>query len=138
MQRLKEMIKPGDVVIVVILLLLSFLPMVIFYMNNATNGAENNTAIISVNGEVVETFILADDGETEVYEYTNDHGHENQIVRTNNEISISSANCTDQLCVRQGNVSEVGETVVCLPHKLIVEVSNDNPDNIENDIDIVS
>lgn len=140
MQKLKEMIKPGDIVIVIILLLLSFLPFLIFYMNNASNDAENNIATISVDGEVIETFTLADDGETEVYEYADEHGHENKIVRTGNEITISYANCVDQLCVRQGSVSKVGETLVCLPHKLIVEVSNDNPENIENnnDIDIVS
>ena len=37
-------------------------------------------------------------------------------------IRIKEANCGDQVCVRRGWAKENGETIVCLPHKLVIEV----------------
>lgn len=35
---------------------------------------------------------------------------------------IEEANCGDGTCVRTGAVSREGETIVCLPHRLVVRV----------------
>lgn len=138
MQKLKEMIKPGDIIILVVLLLVSFLPLLIFYLSNSAGDDDYNIATVSVDGEVIKSFELVDDDDTETYEYKDEDGDTNIIVRQGEEIGITYANCGDQICVRQGNISEVGETIVCLPHKLIVEVRANNPGSTGNDIDIVS
>jgi len=49
-------------------------------------------------------------------------GQENVIAVKNGNVSVTSATCPDQICVRQGAVSETGETIVCLPHKLVIEI----------------
>ena len=36
--------------------------------------------------------------------------------------SVIEANCGDHTCVRTGAVSREGETIVCLPHRLVVRV----------------
>ena len=36
--------------------------------------------------------------------------------------AVIEANCGDHTCVRMGAVSRDGETIVCLPHHLIVRV----------------
>lgn len=36
--------------------------------------------------------------------------------------SIIEANCGDHTCVRMGEISREGETVVCLPHRLVVSI----------------
>ena len=42
---------------------------------------------------------------------------------------MKEANCPDKLCIHQGKISKNGETIVCLPHGLIVEIkSDDNPE----------
>lgn len=35
---------------------------------------------------------------------------------------LIDADCPDQICVRQGMIDEVGETVTCLPNRLTVTV----------------
>ena len=35
---------------------------------------------------------------------------------------MKDAECPDKLCMRQGAISRDGQTIVCLPHKLVVEV----------------
>ena len=35
---------------------------------------------------------------------------------------IEYADCPDGLCVKQGEISERGQAVICLPHKLVVTI----------------
>lgn len=139
MKKLLKMMKPGDIVLLLFLVVLSFLPVIIFSYANATSGAEYNSAVISVDGEEIHRFILKDDGEREIYEYTDGDGHENIIVREGMTVYMIEASCPDQLCVRQGEVKRVGETIVCLPHRILVEVTSDNPDvDQDTGIDVIS
>lgn len=47
----------------------------------------------------------------------------NTVVVEDGEVYVSEADCPDHSCVRQGAVSHKGETIVCLPHRLVVEVT---------------
>lgn len=49
-------------------------------------------------------------------------GQENVIDIKDGKVSVTSATCPDQVCVNQGEISEDGETIVCLPHKLVIEI----------------
>lgn len=42
------------------------------------------------------------------------------------QASMSEANCPDLICVRTRAVSHVGESVICLPHGVIVTVIGDD------------
>jgi hypothetical protein len=47
----------------------------------------------------------------------------NVVVVEGGTVRVADADCRGHDCVGQGRVSEVGEQVVCLPHRLWVEVS---------------
>ena len=47
---------------------------------------------------------------------------ENTLVIKDGEVSITEADCKNQICVNTQAISEVGETIACLPHNLLVEV----------------
>lgn len=49
-------------------------------------------------------------------------GQKNEIEIKGGKASVTSADCPDQICVKQGAISEKGETIVCLPHKLVIEI----------------
>ncbi|RGG79932.1 NusG domain II-containing protein [Clostridium sp. AF17-2] len=38
---------------------------------------------------------------------------------------VTEADCPDQVCIRMGKISKTGETIVCLPHKLVIQVEGD-------------
>lgn len=45
---------------------------------------------------------------------------------------MEEANCPDGYCEEQGKISEHTQTIVCLPHKLVVEVlENENDQGLE-------
>ena len=46
----------------------------------------------------------------------------NTITVENNTIRVSGANCTTGSCVRQGAISKKNQVIVCLPHKLMIEI----------------
>ncbi|MFR4337598.1 MAG: NusG domain II-containing protein [Lachnospira pectinoschiza] len=35
---------------------------------------------------------------------------------------MTDADCPDKLCVKTGMISKTGETIVCLPHRVVVEI----------------
>ena len=47
---------------------------------------------------------------------------------------MKEADCPDQICVRHKAISKSGESIVCLPHKVVVEISSEE----EQDVDIVA
>ena len=47
---------------------------------------------------------------------------ENLVVVSGGKADVIEADCPDKLCVKQGKISKNGETIVCLPHKLVVEI----------------
>lgn len=141
MKKFFKMVKPGDFIIVALLVILSFLPLAIFtYQNNASANGDHLYVVISADGEVVHEMELKNDHTRETYEFVDEHGHENTIVREGQKVYMADANCTDLLCVQQGEITEIGETIVCLPNRVLVEITSDgeNPELNDEDIDIIS
>lgn len=46
----------------------------------------------------------------------------NTIVIKNGKADVTKADCKNQVCVNSRKISKNGETIVCLPHKLILTV----------------
>lgn len=49
----------------------------------------------------------------------------NTLVIQDHKADMTDADCPDQLCVHQKAVSAPGETIVCLPNKVVVEIVGD-------------
>lgn len=49
-------------------------------------------------------------------------------VRISNEsISIVQADCPDQVCVKTGQISRSGQSIVCVPNHIVITISGDSP-----------
>ena len=46
----------------------------------------------------------------------------NTVVIKNGYATVSKADCKNQICVNHKKISKKGETMVCLPNKVIVEI----------------
>lgn len=58
----------------------------------------------------------------------------NLIEIKDHKVHIAEANCPDKLCVKDGYISTPGQILVCLPHKVVVEIKGTNNSN-NNEID---
>ena len=60
---------------------------------------------------------------TEAYSFTVDwEGGSNTVLVQPGRICVSEADCPDQVCVRQGWLSDQATPVVCLPHRLMLRL----------------
>ena len=45
---------------------------------------------------------------------------------------MKEANCRDQICVRHKAISKNGESIICLPHSVYIEVVGEKEKEIDN------
>lgn len=76
-------------------------------------------AQVSVNGTVTASLDLKQDTEITV---TEKGGGYNKLIVRNGEVWCDSASCPDKVCVQQGKKSHNGDTIACLPNKMIVTI----------------
>lgn len=49
-------------------------------------------------------------------------GGYNLLFISSGHVSVSDADCPDGLCVRQKAITGNGESIICLPHKLVIQI----------------
>lgn len=77
------------------------------------------TVDVSVDGTTIATYQLDEEVDTWIDGY---QGGKNHLVIHDGCARIEEADCPDKLCVKQGTVSESGESVVCLPNRVVVAI----------------
>lgn len=78
-------------------------------------------ARITRDGELIREIPL--DEVEESYSFVvEDEAGSNTILVEPGRIRVSEADCPDQVCVNQGFISDGTVPVVCLPHKLMIEI----------------
>lgn len=91
----------------------------VFTFNYFSHRAPAAIAQVTVEGKLVDTLDLSKDTELTV---TGAAGGTNHLIVKDGEIWCSEATCPDKLCVRQGKKHLNGDTIVCLPNKMVVTV----------------
>lgn len=120
--------KPLDFILVICLMVASFTPFLLLGGEHCTS----RQAQLRVNSQVIKTFDLTKD---QTYTYQDADGDINKIEVRDGRIAIVYANCGDQICVRKGFINQTGQTIVCLPHKLVIEVMPSGNDDENRIID---
>ena len=47
---------------------------------------------------------------------------------------MEEADCPDGYCEEQGKINNRTQTIVCLPHKLVVKIKTENDDSVIDDV----
>lgn len=113
---MKKLITKKDFILLIIVLVVGFAG--ILLMNSADKG---KTATIKVDGQVVETVSL--DGENLEMQFNGV-----SICLENGEIYVNNSTCTDQVCVRSGNISKSGEGIICAPNRVSIQIDGEKAD----------
>ena len=98
------------------------------------------TVLFDVNGDYVEVIVdnhvqkvisLNDDGDYQV----DDGEYSNIITIKNREVYMKSSDCHDQICVKQGKIEKQGESIICLPHKLVIRIASEEYPEVDSNVD---
>ncbi len=109
------MIKKADVFLAVILLAAGIASSVFLIYGGSAGAAVQ----ISVEGAVYGTYDLYEDQVITVEA----KGHINVVEIKDGEVSITDADCPDKLCIKQGWISSTSQSIVCLPNKVVIELT---------------
>ena len=89
---------------------------------------------VRVDGEIYGTYSLLTDWEVRI---TGNDGEENVLIIRDGSAWMESASCPDGLCMRMGKISRKGQSVICLPNRVSVEVTGKSTEEEDGDaIDI--
>lgn len=93
---------------------------------NLKEDGKENVIQIEVNGVWRGTYALSKDREVDI-------NGTNHLVIKNGKADVIDAKCPDKICVKQKPISKNGESIVCLPNKVIITVVEGE----ENELDAV-
>lgn len=110
-----KIITKRDLMLIIILLAVMIILILFMHLNKKTGY----NVRISADGKTIKTLSLDKDEE---YVFEGDKGY-NVVVIKNNEVYVKEADCPDKICVNHKKISNIGETIICLPHKLVVEIT---------------
>lgn len=96
------------------------------------NSGSGDFVQIEVDGVVTDTLSLSEDT---VREIKTDNGT-NTLVISDGSAVMTQADCPDGICANHKPINKTGESIICLPHKVVVTVMNDKSN--DNDIDAVA
>lgn len=121
----KTRIKRWDIILTAIFLITAAL---IFTCYNLFFHNPGTSVQITVDGKITDMLPLASDTAITINGYNNGT---NTLQIKNGYASIIDADCPDKLCQKQKKIKYNGETLVCLPHRVVVSVISQEKPQID-------
>lgn len=84
-------------------------------------GGEALVASVYVDGELYDTFDLS--AVVIPYEVTVETEYGYNIIRVSHgAVEVAEADCSEQVCVNQGTITDSLIPIVCLPHHMVIQI----------------
>ncbi len=119
--EIRKSITKGDIILVVSLIILSVMLFAFSFGKSESLKAE-----IYVDGEKVHSISLSE--VTESYTLTENYC---QLLIEKDGVSFVFSDCGDQLCIKRGKLKNQGDTMACVPEKVVVILRSDGKDKID-------
>ena len=116
-------LKKMDIILVLTIVLIAIGGLIVYGMLGKKDAA---TVMVEVDGEVFGEYALYEEREVLIHDT-------NILIIQNGEANMYEADCPDQICVDHIPISKNGETIVCLPNKVVVTIT----DGKTNELDAV-
>ena len=132
---MKQYIRKADVILLIVLVVLGLAGSAALAMHqrDADAGAK---VVIKSGGSVYATYPLSEDRTVIVPapkqissdgpspdpndEASAQYDYYNTVTISGGNVIVSEASCKNQVCVHHGQISKPGESIVCLPNRLVV------------------
>ena len=125
----KKIFGKNDLILIIFLLIMtSVVGVIIFFTKH-----EGKQVVVSVDGVVTDIYSVEDDG---IYEIEGYNGGHNILMIKDGAAYMSEASCPDHLCMGMGKISHAGQSIICLPNRVVVEIRDEK--TAESEYDTVS
>ena len=120
--------KKKDIILIAAVLVIAL----IGYAAIKMTQKDGKQVVITVDGkEVYQTSINKD----QTYEIPVNNGVNIMQIK-DGKVTMKEADCRDQICADHKAIEKSGETIVCLPHKVVIEIKSE--DGKEQELDGVT
>lgn len=113
---MNKWLKKRDIILIISLLFIGIIALVIWHFIYSDDG---KYVTIEQRNELIGTYPMNVDKEIEI-----EHRGKvvNKIIIKDGYCYMEEAECPDHLCIKQGKVNKSGQTIVCLPNRVVVTV----------------
>ena len=101
----------NDLILVAVLIIFSLVPPMNF-------DSKKKIAVVKVGGAIVRELDLSEEKIFAVEA----GGGKNILKVKGGAVRVVEADCPDKICERRGAIKNLGETIACVPHKILIEV----------------
>lgn len=126
----KTLLRKNDIYLIGILLII-FLLILGGVKLTQKGGTE---VVVSIDGAEAYSFPIDEDLEFEITGYD---GGTNLLIIENGYAYLKEASCPDKLCVHMGRINKDGQSIICLPNRVVVEIRSAGKIKSEDDYDTV-
>jgi hypothetical protein len=117
-QGVKKVTK-GDKFLIITIVIISVISLI--FINKSVSSYEEKYISIQVDGKEVKRIKFDSSLVGKTIPIKTEYGY-NLLEIGEDKVRVIEADCPEQLCVKQGYISRVGEAIVCLPNRLVVEI----------------
>ena len=118
--------KKNDIILIIGIAVIAIVAISYIFLNRK----EGAKVIISVGGH--ENQILPLDENKVIEIDSGDDEYNNILEIKDGYVTMIEANCPDQICVHQKAISKEGESIVCLPHQIIVTIKGNENSSLDS------
>lgn len=111
---MQKRILRNDLILITVIVFVVLVSFFCFHLSKKEGGY----VLVNIDGEVYAEYPIDRDVEKNI---VTKYG-ENKLIIKNGKVYVTQADCPDKICVGHRAISKTGESIVCLPHKLVVTV----------------
>ena len=145
---MKQYIRKADIILFIVLVAAGLAASAALAMSHAGAGS-GAEVVIESGGELFASYPLSEDREivvpapgsvsyrdpkampADADEECTQYRYCNIVSISGGEVSVTASSCRNQVCVKHGHISREGESIVCLPNRLIVTIESRRGDGYD-------
>ena len=136
---MKQFIRKADIILFIVLVAIGLAASAALTLSHGEAGS-GSKVIIESGGDLYARYPLSEDRTVVVPapkqiaadapsadtdgEASAQYDYYNVVVISGGTVSVTEASCKNQVCVKHGVISRPGESIVCLPNRMVVRIEN--------------
>ena len=143
---MKQFIRKADIILFIVLVVIGIAASAILSMSHADAGA-GAKVVIESGGSLYARYPLSEDRVVVVpapkqssvdapaadpdSPASGQYDYYNVVEIRDGTVSVTEASCKNQVCVKHSAISKTGESIVCLPNRLVVSIEGNGGDGYD-------
>ncbi len=116
----------ADILIITIILITSLF-WIIYNKSFCKDTSGSKEVNVYVDGDLYGTYSIDTDDDIDI---DSKYGH-NRLSIKDNKVRMTDSDCDNNSCINMGEISYSYESIICIPNRVVVEISDGNKESID-------